>query len=126
MAVKTITYSMPRGDSRSLPLAVPVATYSTGASIFFTLKTVVDNNIDDSQAVLTKTLTDANITSNDGTNVNYLLSLVPSDTNTLTPLTYFAEFEFVNAAKTQVITYPDPSIAQFKIQITGDVTRRTS
>ena len=117
---------MPRGDSRSLPLAIPVTTYSLGASIFFTLKTVIDNNIDDSQAVLRKTLTDANITSNDGVNVNYLLVLAPVDTNTLTPTTYFAEFEFVSSDKSVVITYPDPSVEVLKMQITGDVTRRTS
>lgn len=124
MAVRTITYSMPRGDSRSLPIAVPVGTYSAGASIFFALKTVIDADATDSAAVLRKTLTDANITSNDGVNVNYLLSLVPADTTNITPATYFAEFEFVSADKSVVISYPDPALSIFKIQITGEVNRR--
>jgi len=117
---------MPRGDSRSLPIAIPVGTYSVGASIFFALKVAVDNILDDSSAVLKKTLTDANITSTDATNVHYLLVLTPSDTNSIAPATYFAELEFVNAAKTVVISYPDPEVNIWQFQITGDVNRRTS
>lgn len=126
------TYSMPRGDSRSITIAIPVATYSTGSSIFFALKTAVDNILDDSTAVLKKTLTDANITSNDGTNVNYLLELTPEDTTVITPATYRAEFEFVNAAAQTsptdptgvVISFPDPGTSLFYIEITGDINRR--
>lgn len=126
MAFKTLSYSMPRGDSRSLPIAVPVGTYSTNMKIFFALKTVVDNITDDSSAVLRKTLTDADITGTDSTNVNYLLQLAPADTNSITPATYLAELEIVSADQSVVITYPDPSVAKWNFQITGEVNRRTS
>lgn len=124
--IQTVTYSMPRGDSRVLPLAVPVSVYTTGASIFFCLKLVLDDLTTDVNAVVTKTLTDANIVSNDGTNVNYLMTLAPSDTNVIPPNTYFAEFEYVSADKSVVISYPDTSVQVWKFQITRDDNRRTS
>lgn len=126
--VQTLSYSMPRGDSRSIPLAIPVGTYSAGASIFFALKVAIDDVLNDSSAFLLKKLTDADIVSNDGTNVNYLLQLEPADTNGLTtvPTTFFAEFEFVSADQNTVITYPDESVAILQWTITPDVNRRTS
>lgn len=126
MSIKRLKYSMPRGDSRTLPLAVPVDTYSTGASIFFAIKPQVDDVLDDSSAVLKKTLTDLDITSTDLVNVNYLLVLAPADTNTITPGMYFAEFEFVSADKSTVITFPDPSKSILEWEITGDINRRTT
>src|ERR1035441_2232518 len=123
---KIVTYSMPRGDSRSLPFSIPVGTYSVGASIFFALKTAVDNVANDSTAVLKKTLTDANITSNDGVNVNYVLSILPSDTNSFTDAqlaTYLAELEFVSLDGLTVITYPDPEQQIWKWTITGEIGR---
>lgn len=124
MAVKTLKYSMPRGDTKTLPVSIPVGTYSVGASIFFALKKTIDANITDSSAVLRKTLTDANITSTDAVNVNYLMIITPSDTTNINPDTYFAEFEFVSADKSNVITYPDRDISEWRFTITGDVNRR--
>lgn len=124
MAVKTKTYSMPRGDTRSLPIAIPVGTYSAGANIYFAMKLAIDADSTDSAAVLKKVLSDANIVSTDATNVHYILKFVPADTTNVTPATYFAEFEFVSADKSVVITYPDPDLMIFKIKITGDVNRR--
>lgn len=126
MAVKKIVYSMPRGDSRSFPIAIPITTYSAGASIFFALKTTADNVLDDASAVLKKTLTDVNITSTDSVNKNYLLNLTPTDTTGITPATYRAELEFVSADKTIVISYPDPNVTLWEFQITGDINRRTT
>ena len=126
MAVKKVKYSMPRGDSRSLPVNLPVASYTVGSKIFFALKTAVDNVVDDSSAVLRKTLTDANIILNDGVNVHYILSLVPADTFNITPATYVAEFEVVNATQQTVLTFPDPATAIMQFTITGDVNRRTT
>lgn len=126
MAVKTIKYSMPRGDSRTLPIAVPVDTYSAGASIFFALKAQVDDDAADSTAVFKTELTDADITSTDADNVNYLLSIAPSDTNSVTPAVYRAEIEFVSSDQSIVITFPDPSKQIWEFTITGDINRRTS
>lgn len=126
MAVKKTIYSMPRGDTRTLPIAVPTSVYTTGASIFFTMKKTIDADVTDAQAVVKKTLTDANITSTTATLVNYLLTLAPADTTNVNPDSYRAEFEYVSADKTVVITYPDPDVSLFFIQITGDVGRRTS
>lgn len=125
---QTLKYSMPRGDTRTLSIALPIATYSTGASLFFTLKPLadVDAATTDTTAVLQKTLTDANITSTTATNKNYTLTLSPSDTNSITPGVYRAEIEFVNSGATTVLTYPDPSLSTWLFTITGDVTRRTA
>lgn len=121
---KTVTYSMPRGDSRTLPISIPAAVYGVGADIFFTMKKTVDADTTDSAAVVKKTLTDANITSVTADTVNYLLILNPADTTGVAPDTYRAEFEYVSADKLTVITYPDPNVGLFNIIITGDVTRR--
>ena|SRR5882672_3600005 len=123
MATKTSTYSMPRGDTRTLSISIPLSIYSTGASIFFTMKKTIDADATDAQAVVKKTLTDANITSTTSTK-NYLMTLTPSDTTNVTPDTYRAEFEYVSADKATVITYPDPHVMLFNIEITGDVGRR--
>lgn len=117
---------MPRGDSRTLPIAVPVDTYSAGASIFFALKAQVDDDAADSTAVFKTELTDADITSTDADNVNYLLSIAPSDTNSVTPAVYRAEIEFVSSDQSIVITFPDPSKQIWEFTITGDINRRTS
>ena len=130
--IQTVLYSMPRGDSRSLPLAIPLSIYSTGANILFGLKLTADADVTDSNAYAKKTLTDANITSTTATQVNYLLNLTPNDTTGIPPGTYFAELEFVNAiaqstpaaAGAVVISYPDPSIMLWKFQITADINRR--
>jgi len=126
MAIKKTTYSMPRGDTRTLPVSIPTSVYSAGASIFFTMKKTIDADVTDANAVVKKTLTDSNITSTTATAVNYLLTLTPADTTNVTPDTYRAEFEYVSADKSDVITYPDPNVSLFYIQITGDVGRRTS
>lgn len=130
--ITTVSYSMPRGDSRSLPLAIPLSVYSSGANIFFGLKLIADADVTDSNAYAKKTLTDADITSTTATQVNYLLSLTPSDTTGIPPATYFAELEFVNSiaqsdptlAGAVVISYPDPSIMLWNFQITADINRR--
>jgi len=124
--IRTIKYSMPRGDSRTFPIAVPVATYSAGASLFFALKKVVDDDADDSTAVLKKELTDADIVSTDADDKHYLMVLDPIDTDAIPPAIYLAELEFVSADKSIVITFPDPAIAKWTFEITGDVNRRTT
>ena len=125
-AIRNIKYSMPRGDSRTFPIAVPVATYSVGASLFFALKLVVDDDADDSTAVLRKQLTDTAITSIDATDVHYLMVLDPVDTDQIVPKIYRAELEFVSLDKSIVITFPDPAIAIWNFEITGDINRRTT
>lgn len=121
---KVIKYSMPRGDTRLLPVALPLGTYTVGASIFFALKTSIDAVVTDDSAVLKKALTDDDIVSVDAINVNYDLLFQPPDTTNITPGVYFAELEFVSADKSVVITYPDPDTAQWKFTITGEVNRR--
>lgn len=123
---KKIKYSMPRGDSRTLPLAVPLSTYSVGASIFFALKKIIDDDADDSTGFALKKLTDADIVSTDATHKHYVLALGPSDTNLIPPDTYLAELEFVSADKSVVITFPDAAVAVWHFEITGDVNRRVT
>lgn len=119
---------MPRGDTRTLPIAVPLDTWESGSHLYFTVKPAddVDDAITDSTAVVEKMLSDSDITSTDATNKNYLLTLEPDDTNSVTPGVYRAEIEFVNSAASNVITYPDPHVALWFFEITGDVGRRTA
>lgn len=124
--IKKIEYSMPRGDSRSFTLKVPIDTYSTGASLFFGMKKTVDDDATDSTAVLKKTLTDSDITATTADYKEYTLSLVPSDTNTITPDNYLAEVEFVSSDGLTVLTYPDPKVAKWVFTISSDINRRTS
>lgn len=125
MAV-TKTYSMPRGDSRTLPISLPLDTYSVGATIYFALKRVVDNDLTDSTAVFKTEITDADIQTIDATHVNYIFRIHKEDTNLVTPATYRAELQFVSADKTIVITFPDPALMEWYWEITGDINRRTS
>lgn len=123
--IKTVTYSMPAGDTRSLPIAVPISIYSAGSTLLFGMKLVLDTDLTDAAAVVKKTLTDSNITSTTATTVNYLMELGTTDTNTVTPATYFAGFKMVSEDETTtVISYPDPSVSIFKIQITSPTNNR--
>lgn len=124
--MKKITYSIPRGDSRTLPLQVPVDTYSSGMSIFITAKLEVDNVLDDSTAPLRKTLTDADIDHTDAQYVYYTIRFTPSEMNVIDADTYRFEFELVSADALTVLTYPDPNIAEAYLVVTGDVGRRTT
>lgn len=120
------TYSMPRGDTRSLPIRLPLDTYSAGAKIYFALKSAIDNDLTDSTAVFKTEITDADIVDITATDVEYLFKLHKEDTNLVTPAIYRAEFQFVSADKTIVISFPDRAIMELFWEITGDVNRRTS
>lgn len=129
MPLKTVEYSFPVGNSKSLPLAVPVGSYSSGCKIFFTMKPAIDALTNDSSAVLEKTLTDANIQSNDGVNVNYLLVINPADTVNVAAGKYYADFKLVSADTLTQINYPDPDPdngQRFQIILTQGVTNRSS
>lgn len=122
----TKTYSMPRGDSRTLPISLPLDTYSAGAKLYFALKRTVDNVLDDASAVFKTEITDADIISITDTAVNYVFKIKKEDTNLITPGNYRAELQFVSQDKEIVITYPDPEYIEWYWTITGDVNRRTS
>lgn len=124
--IKNIEYSMPRGDSRSFTIKVPVSVYSTGASLLFGMKKKADDDSSDSAAVLKKTLTDSDITATTADYKEYTLTLTPSDTTGITPDTYLAEVEYVSSDGSTVLTYPDPDIARWKFTISSDINRRTS
>lgn len=127
MATK-IKYSMPRGDSRSLEVYLPIDDYEADCHLYFTIKPLddVDSASSDSTAVVSKTLGDSNITATSSTQKTYLLELDPIDTNSVTPGVYRAEIEYVSADASIVLTYPDPDEAKWFFTITGDVTRRTA
>lgn len=113
---------MPRGDTRSFPLKVPTALYSTGASLFFGMK----KNVTDTTLLVPKTLTDDDITSTTDDYKIYTLLLAPSDTLNVTPGTYLAEVEFVSSDGTTVGTFPDPSKAKWQFTISADIITGTS
>lgn len=119
---------MPRGDTRTLPIALPIGTWTAGSHLFFTLKPIddVDGANTDGTAVVQRTLSDTDIISTNTANKNYLLKFVPADTNAVVPGVYRAEIEYVSADSLTVITYPDPNISTWLFTITGDVTRRVA
>lgn len=124
-AIQTALYSMPAGDTRSLPISIPASIYTTGSTILFGMKLALDSDLTDAKAVVKKTLTDANITSQTALVVNYLMTLGTADTNQVTANTYYAGFKFVSEDETTtVISYPDPSISILKWQITNPVNNR--
>ena len=110
-----------------MQVQIPADTYSSGASVFFAMKTQVDDVSDDSSAVLKKTLTDSDIVvQGDDMIVVYSLHFAPADTNAVALGTYLAEIQFVSADKATVITYPDPEVAVWEFTVSGDINRRTS
>lgn len=127
MAVQRIRMpAMARGDSASIPFTVPTTIWTAGCSIFFAVKPRIDDDRLDQTAVIRRTLTDADIVSQDADNVEYAVAFAPSDTNTLDLGVYLAEFQYVSADKATVLSYPHPSIATLEFELKGDVNRRTT
>lgn len=121
---------MTRGDSATVPFAIPIGTYSTGAKVFFALKPaadVVQADLDDALAVLVKTITDADLVASDDTTAkHYSFDLVPADTNDVAPGVYLAELEFVSEDGSVVLSWPDPEENTWEFTISPDVNRRTA
>ena len=118
--------SIPRGDSRSYPIQVPALIWSAGSTLFFAMKSIVDDDPLDTEAVVVKSFTDADITAQDADVVQYQMDLVPADTFDLALGSYRAEFQMVSADEQTVVTFPDPGKDVWLFAVTGDVNRRTA
>lgn len=123
--VKKIGSSITRGNSKSYPLSLPASVYSTGASLFFAMKAAVDDDPLDTEAVVRKTLTDADIAVQNDKVVTWMFALVPADTDEVDPGDYLAEFKFVSADKATRLTFPDPDQAVWIFTVKAGVNRRT-
>lgn len=123
--LKKLEWPFTRGDSKIYPVSLPASVYSAGASLFFAVKTAIDDDPLDTEAVVRKELTDANITESGLQVVKWRLAFAPADTTNLVPADYLAEFQFVSADKNTVLTFPDPNRAVCVFALAGDVNRRT-
>lgn len=107
-----------RGDSVSIEVDVNEGTTPvdvTGLTVFFTAKPALTDDITDSTAVITKTVTSIE----DPVNGVIYIQLEPSDTNK-TPGIYYYDIQFKDVDG--VIT----SIPSGILEIVPDVTRRTT
>lgn len=103
-----------RGDTASIGFTFSGVDL-TGATVFFTAKPTISNSADDSDAVISVEVTDHD----DPTNGETTIPLTSSDTN-VAPGEYFYDIQIKAADGT--IT----SIPVRKMEIFGDITRRTS
>lgn len=103
-----------RGDTASISFSFSGVDL-TGATVFFTAKPEISNSADDSDATIEKDVTSHDDPENGVTTI----PLTATDTN-VTPGIYFYDIQIKSADGT--IT----SIPVRKMQIFGDITRRTS
>lgn len=103
-----------RGDDASIDFTFDGVDL-TGATVFFTAKSTISNSADDSDAVIEKEVT----SHTDPTGGVTVIPLTSTDTN-VTPGEYYYDIQIKAADGT--IT----SIPVRKMEIFGDVTRRTS
>lgn len=104
-----------RGDTATINLAL-TDTDLTGGAVFFTAKSEIDNEATDSTAVVTKKVT----SHSDPTNGTTVITLSAADTNGITPATYDYDIQIVLADGTV------STVQVGKLEVKGDVTRRTS
>lgn len=107
-----------RGDSLSLSLHFTQSGVDldiTGASVWFTMKTSVDDL--DAAAIIQKKVT----SHTDPTNGLTTISLTPAETILFTPGVYQFDIQYKSAAGTTILT---PLIGQ--VEVKADVTRSTT
>lgn len=107
-----------RGDSASIHFELTddgSAVDLTDCTVYFTAKSAIDNDLDDSEAAIAVEVT----SHTDPTNGITDIPLTSSDTD-VTPGEYFYDIQVKKADNTIV------SIKYRKLEILGDVTRRTS
>lgn len=102
-----------RGDTVSLPFTVDMDL--TGCTVFFTAKPTISDAVDDSDATIEVTVTEHD----DPTNGITTIPLSSSDTN-VAPGTYYYDIQIKDGDGN--IT----SIPVRKLEIFGDITRRTT
>lgn len=116
------TYTMFRGDYKEFTITLPKSSYQTGSIIHFCVKKALDNANNDSAAVFTIDLTDANIIQNTSESVVYKVIITKALTNTYQfegdTANLIAEVEF-NAPGDKPTTFP-----QFEFLILKDANRR--
>mgnify|MGYP001231972017 CR=1 FL=1 len=103
-----------RGDSASINFSM-AGTDLTGATVYFTAKSEIDNAVDDSAAAITKeTTSHTNPTAGET-----VIELTPEDTN-VAPGIYYYDIQ-VKTAGGRVTSIPTR-----KLRVWADVTRRYS
>jgi len=105
-----------RGDSGSINFSLP-GTDITGGTIFFTAKLAIDADATDAAAVISIEVTD--FSGSDPTQGECVIPLTPTDT-AVTPGIYYYDIQVKTAAGTII------SIPVRKLEVFGDVTRRTT
>lgn len=110
-----------RGDLKRLNITVATP-FDPDAKILFALKPLdllIEDDSSDENAVLKKDLTSVDVTDNGNNTVTYAIDLLPSDTESLTPATYRAEFSYIDGDGNPV------TFEQFDYVITADINQRS-
>jgi hypothetical protein len=105
-----------RGDSGSINFSLP-GTDLTGGTVYFTAKPTIDADATDAAAVIHIEVTD--FSDSDPTAGECVIPLTPTDTN-VAPGTYLYDIQVKTAGGTII------SIPVRKLEVFGDVTRRTT
>lgn len=113
-----VAFTIIRGDDRTINLDLTEGNTQediTGATVFFTAKPALTDDVTDTTAVISKTVTDIQ-PDEDGT---YTIPLASSDTNK-TPGIYHYDIQIKDTDGTIV------SLPEGLLEIKADVTRRTT
>lgn len=121
-----------RGDNKQITFSLPADNWEAGGTLFYAVKTVIDDVVTDTTAVLKKDFDDTVVTdvTIDGVDYKkYTLDFSPTETfsivsNGKKTLSALSEFQWVNSDKSIVRTFPS-SNNKIKTIIYMDVNRRT-
>lgn len=118
-----------RGDDVTHYFIIPASSWSAGGTLFFTAKPDVDDDVNDTKAVINRSFSDA-VAVNDGVDVTYTCTFPASDTTTITAESegdtereFVGEFQYVsNTGK--VTTFPGTNDF-IQVIVYFDIRRRT-
>lgn len=103
-----------RGDTVNINITVKADL--TGSTLFFTMKTVPDNDLTDTSALIKSTVT----THTDPVNGKSVIQLTPTDTNNATPGPYVYDVQLKDSLGNI------STLLSGKVKVLADVTRRSS
>lgn len=122
----------PRGDAVTHTFSIPASAWSTGGTLRFMAKPVIDDDTTDAAAVINQSWTDSavtNVTINGVAYKQYACTFPPSATNTIPSngadsANYKGEFQWVSAGGVP-ITFP-PNDPKLDVVVYFDVIRGAS
>lgn len=124
---KTGTIKFKRGDKATRRCLVPISFYEAGATLGFTVKTIPDDVLNDSTAVINKSFGDSDVDiSSDPNYAIYTMVFDPADTNSIdlgedTKQKYVGEFQYTSDT-TGPLSFPGDD-SYIEVIIYADVRR---